>query len=360
MQIEIQRTRKDYESLIRFIIRKILLKLIVFVIVVSVIAGVDNAKSYLVLLHLNFYIKFAIAAAALFFIFLLLPYIWLRVRYSKLLKTYPRLLEKKSITISDEGISYVSVHENNFFQWHDIKEIESNKEYIFITFLDKSVSIIPDRSFLSTEDAALFNTILLRNFSIAKKTVSKLKYVDRKTTPVKAKDGSHLYYWGFLGLIPNIGVVAGIYLIYNGIIRYKKKWLVIIGLADILFTIIFWTLIFPNLSFDLGINDVEKQMAQAGVNQIVKNIEFYKMQTGVYPDSLEQLGLENTFPTTVDYFSIEDSNKNKQDYIYKKVQYNRYTLFSVGMDHIPYTKDDICPTVTFGDTTKFGWIHLNK
>ena len=74
-----------------------------------------------------------------------------------------------------------------------------------------------------------------------------------------------------------------------GLIKYKDKWLSIIGAIGILFTVLVCGSLFyamKNASiFKKGFVDI----SQMQLNSLTKNIEFYKLQHGQYPHSLQQL-----------------------------------------------------------------------
>src|SRR5205809_6843783 len=97
------------------------------------------------------------------------------------------------------------------------------------------------------------------------------------------------YLLGLLCLIPLIGGFVGLGLLLYGLIKYKDKWLTIIGAFGILWTIIIYSSLFYGMKhasiFKQGFGDI----SQMQLNSLVKNIEFYKLQHGQYPDSLEQL-----------------------------------------------------------------------
>ncbi|MFD2147799.1 type II secretion system protein GspG [Mucilaginibacter antarcticus] len=87
------------------------------------------------------------------------------------------------------------------------------------------------------------------------------------------------------------------------------------------------------------------------LNSLVKEIEFYKIQNGKYPDNLQQLNLSNQFVNLHDPL-LADSKKDTFNYQLKS---KGYTIFSSGIDKIPNTKDDIYPTLSI-DTAKMGLI----
>lgn len=164
-----------------------------------------------------------------------------------------------------------------------------------------------------------------------------------------------LYLWGLVGLIPNIGLIAGIILLWKGIAKYKDKTLVIIGLADIVFTFIFWSIYVPYSQKSHMFDEPNIETANSNLNTAVKNIEFYKYKFGKYPEKINLTSEKLEF--IFDPFLIK--NNKLQDLHYKRIR-DKYTVFSVGIDRIPNTKDDIFPTITNGDTIKFGLIKSNS
>jgi hypothetical protein len=165
--------------------------------------------------------------------------------------------------------------------------------------------------------------------------------------------GRHLYGRGWLGLIPLVGGFVGLGLISLGLFKYKDKKLVLIGVAALSFTVIIYGTLFWYINSD----SARKQWSSTipgQLNSLVKNIEFYKLQNGEYPDSLEQL-LENDKTLLIyDPVSARAFGDQKK-YNYYKFN-DHYTLFSSGIDMIEKTGDDIFPNI---DTSKTGLIKLS-
>ncbi len=86
------------------------------------------------------------------------------------------------------------------------------------------------------------------------------------------------------------------------------------------------------------------------MNSIVKEIEFYKIEHGTYPDSLKQLNAKNEF---LDIYDPVQGDNNAI-FNYHRIG-NKYTLFSSGLDQVPGTADDIYPSIKI-DTSKIGLI----
>jgi len=166
------------------------------------------------------------------------------------------------------------------------------------------------------------------------------------------KDLKRLYWLGLLGFVPNIGFVGGLVFLYKGLITYKDKKLILIGLGCVLFTPLFWYGFFHSTFF----KDSQVTITQTEVNSVVQNIEFYKIQNSVYPDSLAQIETKTGMPVMdFDLFPSSIGEKKAKRLQYKRIR-DKYTLFSVGKDGIAGTSDDIYPTITKGDTIKFGFV----
>lgn len=85
-----------------------------------------------------------------------------------------------------------------------------------------------------------------------------------------------------------------------------------------------------------------------------KNIEFYKIQHGKYPDSLPQLLKDDEFAPIYDRTRASRLGSKLPLFNYEKVG-DKYVLFSSGPDGVPNTKDDLHPTLAL-DSSKVGLI----
>jgi len=163
------------------------------------------------------------------------------------------------------------------------------------------------------------------------------------------------YLLGLLCLIPFVGAFVGLGLLLYGLLKYKDKWLSIIGAGGIVWTIIIYSTLFyagTHASvFKKGFEDI----SQMQLNSLLKNIEFYKLVHGQYPDSLQQL-LEEDKLAPINDAAQGMNTKGNSYYNYHKVG-GKYWLFSSGQDGIPNTKDDLFPQVTITDSSKIGLIN---
>jgi hypothetical protein len=157
------------------------------------------------------------------------------------------------------------------------------------------------------------------------------------------------YRLGFFGFIPLVGFFVGVGLTLYGIIKYKDKKLIMIGIACMVFTVIIYSALFgPNF-----VKEGWKTHAQMNLNSLVRHIEYYKLENGVYPDSLEQLDTRDMFGADIWDPTQSTKDGKRPKYNYKNLG-NTYLLFSSGTDGIPNTEDDIFPKVN-PNSKNVGW-----
>ena len=161
------------------------------------------------------------------------------------------------------------------------------------------------------------------------------------------------YLLGLLGIIPLVGGFVGIGLILYGVFRYKDKKLVWIGVADVAFTVLVYSSLFWGIKNSNVIHKGFSTLAQKEMNTLIRYIEFYKLENGQYPDSLEQVKADDDLVNTFDPTQEIKFKKSDSRFWYRRLD-DRYVLLSVGEDGLPYTKDDLYPTLKL-DTNKFGW-----
>jgi len=161
------------------------------------------------------------------------------------------------------------------------------------------------------------------------------------------------YWLGLLGLMPLVGFFVGIGLLFYGIIKYKDKKLIIIGIACMVFTVIVYSsLFYVGFKSDFGKKAWEEH-AQMQLNTLVKHIEYYKLENGKYPDSLQQL------ESTNEVIFLNDPTQSMNTYYNYKNLGDNYLLFSSGTDRIPNTEDDIFPKIN-SNNKNIGWIKIEE
>jgi hypothetical protein len=232
MQIEFQNSREDFEGFLKnyYLKRDLIRRLLMLVILSLFVAILRDSNQPFILL--SFILKFFIAAIVLLLVFSLIPYAIARI---KLQRTFRKelLTHFQTITLKDDGIYITTKNENLFWRWETLNKADIVDEYLFFNLFTGKFYMIPVKRFRSNNEAINFLGIIRNNI---------LK-VKGESEPRKIRN---LYYWGLVGFMPNFGVIAGIILIIRGF-KYNNTNLVLIGSADVLFTVIFWTLIFPYL-----------------------------------------------------------------------------------------------------------------
>lgn len=168
------------------------------------------------------------------------------------------------------------------------------------------------------------------------------------------------YLLGLLCLIPLAGALVGIALILYGIFRYKDKLLVVIGAAGVLFTVLVYGFMFYNFRYGKDTADAFAKLSQRYINSLINNIELYKVQNGSYPNELEQISRKDEMVLIQDPLLIRKMDKNANNNFHYEKADDRYRIFSVGIDGIPNTADDIYPSVSSADSSKYGFIRKNE
>lgn len=277
----------------------------------------------------HFILAFVILSVFFFLILFALPFGISVIRFNKAISKNPHSGQKIFLQVSVDGINIDSESNNSFFKWSDISSIEKTEHLLYLITNNKKIILIPIRFFDYKNDADL----LYKN--IKDRVTAQNNYFDGK----KAKS---IYNWGYLGFIPLIGFFVGIALILRGIFQYRDKKLIYIGIGGMLFTIIIYAL----LIYQTEHSDSSKQRMQSlsilNMNKLVNYIELYKTQNGIYPDSLEQVKKYEEFLFIYDPIFFKRGKKASLKYYYKKIK-EKYTLFSIGLDQMPNSSDDIYP-----------------
>jgi len=174
------------------------------------------------------------------------------------------------------------------------------------------------------------------------------KMVDEKQVSKSSRESSGClgYVIGGMSFIPLIGVLFGIIAIIWGF-KAKNSKLKYVGSAGILFTVILYgSLGYFGFVQENGIyDDLRAKMTKTQLTSAVQSIEFYKVQNGKYPDSLEIL--QKSLPENSMVF-LHDATQVNMDkmrlYYYKVINENSYHIRSYGRDGIINTADDIFPS----------------
>jgi hypothetical protein len=165
------------------------------------------------------------------------------------------------------------------------------------------------------------------------------------------KLGAFPFVVGGLSFIPGIGMPFGIAAIIWGLISKKVggKTLALTGAGGIVFScLIYGGLFYFGFVQRGGFYDVLRaQLARTTLNSCVPAIEFYKVQHGNYPESLEELRASLTkesFALVYDPMVVK-LNEPRSYFFYQRVGTDHYYSRSVGPDGVPFTTDDIVPQI---------------
>lgn len=343
MEIKFQNTENDYKLFYKFQSKKEFKKRISILIYLPIIIGLlfggqpfDWTRFIVAVL-----ISALLTILALYFV----PYLGSLAKITKQISQDPSFLDEKKLLLNEEGLYFETATKNVTLKWESIFSYHFNSQFIYLILADKRLFLIPKRAFSSEIDIINF-------LGIIQTQIIKVRGTNKALSTVHEKPP---YLLGIVCLIPFIGAIIGIVLILYGIFKYKDKWLVIIGTVGIVITISFYAYLSYQLKFGEDSGNGLSQISSWQLNTLMKDIEFYKLQNGVYPDSLQQISLSNTMVGIDDPMLMRKGFKKNTKYSYGKVG-DKYYLFSVGMDGIANTPDDIYPTITIPDSTKFGLI----
>lgn len=162
-----------------------------------------------------------------------------------------------------------------------------------------------------------------------------------------------LYYRGLWGVIPIFGVIIGLSLILKGIFKFKDRKLTIVGSFAVLCSMLISGYCYYQLFLSEEAQVRKARIAQIEINELVKDIEFWKTQHGNYPDSLKQVLSIDRLAPLVD--PLSSSWRGRTELFRYENLGNRYRIFSVGIDKTAGTDDDIFPDFNNPGNNKFGF-----
>jgi len=316
-QVEFQTTRKDYLEWNNFRLKKALKNKLTLLIIISILAGAfardghfDWVKSLLTLI--------LFPAAMILFFYLLSNGILIYKLY-RLTLGQDNYKDPRILTITDEGLigTNSKTGNPNVFNWNRIASVYSTYNLVCIELSDRSTFVIPKRHFLPEDNERSFINAIESHLS------KKVLWKKKEIISMQSKPS----FW------------------------YKNKLILILGAAGVILSIAIYismSSFFDNAFFKNGF----APFAQSDLNVLMKEVEFYKLQNGTYPDSLAQVYSKGEVPK---YYDPTQSTNGHNGYNYQKIG-NKYYLFSSGVDNIPHTADDIYPQMEPADTIKFGLI----
>jgi len=337
MEIIVETTEQDYIDFYKAygFQRNWLRRSLILLLVDLILTATVQKSNEVVWAH--YFVQLIIIGILLFPFFFIIPYLISRAKLKRAFEQMPSPFSKKTYRPFAVGVEVIDETGDQFLKYRHIKQAGIVGNYLFLTLSNGDYYLLPKWCFSSGDEAAHFLGIV--NSGIA------IEYVQPH-----GKFKSY-YFWGILCLIPFIGFIAGVVIVFRALFVLRDMLFAVIGVTGIVITIFFihYLATSPENRKEFAI------IAQTEINDLVKNIEFYKMQNGVYPDSLKQVIDKDGFTSIFDISQEARSDGHLPLYKYKKIG-NRYLLFSPGPDGKPNTKDDIYPTLTNPDTSKLGFI----
>ncbi|MGA1977989.1 MAG: type II secretion system protein GspG [Bacteroidales bacterium] len=346
MEIEFQLTKNDYKTFCKLYYKNELKKRIIIVILIPLFIGYALSGNPF---RLTKFIYGTIISEFLFIgILYFAPLLVSLFKISKSILKDPEYLAKKKLRITDEGLYFETATKNGTWKWESIVSFNSYVEFISLSRADKKYYLIPKRAFSSDNEAINF-------LGIVQSKIIKVRGTIKSTSETAIP--KPLYFLGLICLIPLIGAFVGLVFVILGITKFKDKWFTLIGVFGIVFTIIVYSSLFYASKHASIFKNGFEQLSQMQLNNLVKDIEYYKLINGQYPDSLQQLKKGNLGVFINDPIQANQLRKNNL-YIYIKMG-EKYLLFSSGEDGVPNTKDDLYPQLSAKEGSKSGLIKFN-
>jgi len=171
------------------------------------------------------------------------------------------------------------------------------------------------------------------------------------TIEEKKKHGAGAFVLAGISFIPLIGVLTGIICIINAIIarRPNSKLLALLGFCGIMVSVILYGVILPGMLNNTNFSKKFEPHAISSMTSLVRNIEYFKLQNGVYPKSMDEIRASLKEGEMIFSFDVSGPavmEGKQRDFYYEVINDgNNYFLFGIGVDSTPFTEDDIYPLI---------------
>ncbi len=178
----------------------------------------------------------------------------------------------------------------------------------------------------------------------------------------KKKHGVGAFILAGISFTPLIGIFIGIICIVIAVVGKKSnsKLLAGVGFSGVMFSVVLYgSLFYKALNNDEPSKGFEVHAISA-MTSLVRHIEYYKLQQGTYPDSMEVLRAnlkDGEMVFSYDMSGPMNMNSQQRDFYFEVVNDGRnYLLFGIGQDAVPFTQDDIFPIIAPQKDKNIGWI----
>jgi len=181
--------------------------------------------------------------------------------------------------------------------------------------------------------------------------------MEKATSNDKKELSALSYVIGGMSFIPILGIVFGLIAIIHGLGTSKLggRKLAILGSCGIAVTLLYSGWVYYSA---FGNEDFMAEVTKDRLTSLVQEIEFYKINNGRYPTSLEIL--QKSLLGKSDHLVYEPSNPIKFDVVepayfhYALEGDSHYYLLGVGSDQTPYTNDDVLPNLKIEENSGIG------
>jgi hypothetical protein len=178
----------------------------------------------------------------------------------------------------------------------------------------------------------------------------------------KEKHGAGAFVLAGISFIPVIGVFAGMACILLAIIGRRSNSILLggLGFSGIMCTVILYGVILPSVINSIDFSKSFELHAKSAMTSLVRQAEYFKLQHGHYPESLEEL--RSNLKDGEIVFSYDMSgplgpDQEPREFYYEVVgDGENYILFGVGGDAEPFTSDDIYPLIDPVMDKNIGWV----
>ncbi len=181
-------------------------------------------------------------------------------------------------------------------------------------------------------------------------------------TEVEKKHGIGAFILAAISFIPLIGIFIGIICIVIAVVGKKSnsKLLGGLGFAGIMFSIVLYGSLFYK-AFNSGeFSKGFEVHAISAMTSLVRHIEYYKLQQGTYPESMDSLRSnlkEGEMVFSYDMSGPMNVNSLQRDFYFEVINDGaNYLLFGIGQDATPFTLDDIYPIIDPVKDKNIGWV----
>ncbi len=177
--------------------------------------------------------------------------------------------------------------------------------------------------------------------------------MESMTPPPTRRIGAAAYVIAGLSFIPMLGVPFGLASIIWGLASKRTGGRVVaaIGVGGLALTVaLYGGLFYFGFMVRGGIYDeLRVRMAQDNLDSAVKEVEFYRVAHGKYPDSIEELRA-SLDKASLDALRLDDprvigGSVTPHLFYYKKIDDDHYALGGVGLDGQPFSKGSLAPKV---------------